>query len=82
MLEWIVELIKACMVCTGRTDELEREWIGECEKSGKTIEDFAYVQHYKEFGTDLYTKKTPAKDWLEWVQGEIAAEEARNAKSQ
>ena len=60
---------------------LERRGIGS-KAARKTIADLAYVAHYKEHGTDLYTKKAPAKDWLEWVEGEIAKEQARNEKSQ
>ena len=46
----------------------------------KTINDFAYIQHFKEFGTDMYTKVAPAKDWLVWVQSEIAAEQTKAAE--
>ena len=33
----------------------------------------------KEYGADMWTQKVPDKQWLAWVEGEIAKEAARNA---
>ena len=40
IIEWLVDLIRACQVCTGRTDELERYWIKECERASSKEDDF------------------------------------------
>ena len=58
--------------------ELEKRNIGS-KAARKQISDLAYIAHYKEFGTDLYTKTTPDKAYLAWVKDEIAKEARRNA---
>ena len=64
-------------IMTEGMGELEKRGIGS-KAARKQISDLAYIAHYKEFGTDMWTQKAPDRAYLAWVEDEIAKEALRN----
>ena len=55
-------------------NHLEKRGIGT-KAVRKQINDLAHIAHFKEYGTDIYTKRAPDRASLAWVKDEIAKQD-------
>ena len=75
----LVAMVKAMEMLPAPSPGSTKTGVGS-KSNRKHLTNALWLAHYRETGLDRDTGKVPAKDWLEWAQGEVKKQDEHRSK--